>query len=146
MHGEQCPVTSTNDRNDNTVDHPTTKQLMQYQSPIYMNWSMTGAPANSQVIFENTLVNQYANVFDATYESNRLIPISPGDSSGSLQWQVGPTYWTVPGIFEVTAYVRQCNSGGCNLGNAFSTTGQSINHAQSASVATYCIDSPLPTP
>ncbi|QQR78210.1 MAG: hypothetical protein IPJ68_03955 [Candidatus Moraniibacteriota bacterium] len=113
---------------------PQTNSSYSILSPIYSSWSITGAPENSQVILVNTLITPYATVTDGTYGSNRLIQLSPGDSTGSHQWLVGPTYWNIPGVFEMTAYVRQCNSGGCDRANVFGAPGQGIDYAQSATV------------
>ncbi len=117
-----------------TLTSPTQNGSYNIGSPIPISWNVTGAPSVTQVILQVSLVTASGGASGLAGGSSQTNPISSGNSSGSYQWPTGSGNLTTPGLYEVVAIVRKCNSGGCSLANDGGVAGQGTDYAQSSPV------------
>ena len=96
-----------------SLSSPSSNSSFVIGNSIPIAWNYSNIPANSQTIFTLSLVNSTSvsgGVSGGSWQ--QISPIS-GLGSASYNWQTGPSYLEVPGIYQLSGQVRQCDPLGC---------------------------------
>ncbi|MBI4066043.1 peptidoglycan-binding protein [Candidatus Kaiserbacteria bacterium] len=110
------PATETTPTPTITVTSPTANANYTIGgSPIQIGWTVTGAPANSQVVYYVTQISSTGGGSIGGGTGQTLSPLPLGSSSNSANWQTGGNNLDRPGTYEIKVEVRNCNVAGCSV-------------------------------
>ncbi len=104
-----------------TIASPNSGAITKIGDAIPVSWSYVNAPLKSQVVVSLKLIQQasystVSGVSGGTWQSP-LLSSSFGVGSvgnGSHAWTTGPGRLELPGLYEITANISDCDPRGCN--------------------------------